>query len=116
MQSLVSKAADTSHYDFKTADWYDEDEIEGKKIVIEAMFLNPFCSSVKLNAHLKNPCYFRATELFLDNFSKSLKSKGFNPKRCGLFGQLRRLGGRVQNGPLRESGLWMLQFSFKLNK
>ena len=100
MQSLVSKAADTLHYDFKTADWYDEDEIEGKKIVIEAMFLNPFCSSVKLNAHLKNPCYFRATELFLDNFSKSLKSKGFNPKRCGLF----------------ESGPWMLQFSFKLNK
>ena len=25
-------------------------------------------------------------------------------------------GGGVQNGPLRERGLWMLQFSFKLNK
>ena len=31
-----------------------------------------------------------------------------NPKRCELFGQLRRRR--------RESGLWMLQFSFKLNK
>ena len=37
-----------------------------------------------------------------------------NPKRCGLFGQLRRRG--VQNGPLRENGLWMLQFLSKLNK
>ena len=42
MQSLVSKTADTSHYDFKMADWYDEDEIEGRKTVVEAMFLNPF--------------------------------------------------------------------------
>jgi hypothetical protein len=37
MQSLVFKKADTSHYDFETADWYDEDVIEGRKIVVEAM-------------------------------------------------------------------------------
>ena len=43
MQSLVSKTADTSHYDFKTVDWYDEDEIEGRNIVVEAIFLDPFC-------------------------------------------------------------------------
>ena len=39
MQSLVFKKADTSHYDFETADWYDEDVIEGRKIVVEAMIL-----------------------------------------------------------------------------
>ena len=39
MQSLVFKKADTSHYDFETADWYEEDVIEGRKIVVEAMFL-----------------------------------------------------------------------------
>ena len=43
MQSLVSKTADMSHYDFKTSDWYDEDEIEGKKKEVEAIFLNSFC-------------------------------------------------------------------------
>ena len=43
MQSLVSKKADTSHYDFETADWYDEDVIEGRKIVVEAMYLITFC-------------------------------------------------------------------------
>ena len=43
MQSLVSQTADTSHYDFETADWYDEDVIEGRKIVVEAMYLITFC-------------------------------------------------------------------------
>ena len=38
MQSLVFKKADTSHYDFETSDWYDKDEIEGKKIVVEEMY------------------------------------------------------------------------------
>ena len=37
MQSLVSQTADTSHYDFETADWYEKDEIEGRKIVVEEM-------------------------------------------------------------------------------
>ena len=32
-----------------------------------------------------------------------------SPKRCGLFGQLRGRGG-VQNDPMRDSGLWKLQF------
>lgn len=50
MQSLVFKKADTSHYDFETADWYDEDVIEGRKIVVEAMFLKT--SHLELN--LKN--------------------------------------------------------------
>merc|ERR1712051_487784 len=38
MQSLVSKAADTSHYDFKTADWYDEDEIEGDAVYLATVY------------------------------------------------------------------------------
>ena len=40
MQSLVSKTADTSHYDFETANWYDKDVIKGKKIVVEAVEAN----------------------------------------------------------------------------
>ena len=38
-----------------------------------------------------------------------------NPKRCGLFGQLRMRGGG-QNDPLRDSSLWMLIFLLQLNK
>ena len=43
MQSLVSQTADTSHYDFETADWYEKDEIEGRKIVVEEICLQNFC-------------------------------------------------------------------------
>ena len=39
----------------------------------------------------------------------------FNPKRCGLFGQLRRRGGD-QSVPFSDNGLWWPQFSFKLHK
>ena len=39
MQSLVSQTANTLHYDFETADWYEKDEIEGEKIVVEEMYL-----------------------------------------------------------------------------
>jgi len=38
MQSLVSKTADTSHYDFKTVDWYDEDEIEGDAVYLATVY------------------------------------------------------------------------------
>ena len=49
------------------------------------------------------------------NNTNLLPTCSINPKRCGLFGQLRRRGG-VQNDPLRDSGLWMLQFLSQLNK
>ena len=37
----------------------------------------------------------------------------FNPKRFGLFGQLRRRG---QSVPFSNNGLWWPQFLFKLHK
>ena len=43
MQSLVSQTADTSHYDFENADWYEKDEIEGRKKVVEEKCLQKFC-------------------------------------------------------------------------
>jgi len=48
MQSLVSKTADTSHYDFETANWYDEDVIKGDAVYLATVyFIKPdmICST-----------------------------------------------------------------------
>ena len=69
------------------------------------------CSPVKKNFKIPNKkeeqtvaCFKKV--VFSTVKGPHLKCAFLNPKRCGLFGQLRRRG--VQKRPLRDSGLWML--------
>ena len=71
---------------------------------------------VKLSICVRNILLNTWKKSICNNFFPILKfSYKLNPKRCRLFGQLRRRGGD-QSVPFSDNGLWWPQFSFKLHK